>query len=467
MGSGACHPLLVALAAGLVSLASVEASAQSASERHRNWATEAVRKAMPSVVSISSEKKAASTSRWPFSPEENARPRVSGMGTGVIVDPRGYIITNQHVVDKVQGIEVAWKDGTNQVTWPARLIQQDTKLDVAVLKVDAGRPLPAITIATSSDLMVGEDVITIGNAFGYDGTVGNGIIGALGRDVTLADDQVYHNLIQTNAPINPGNSGGPLINRDGELIGINVATRAGAQGIGFALPIDDVKRVATELMSTRRLTGTWHGLGGVETALPNSAQRGVILTDVPSGSPAELAGAQVGDRIVKIGDLPISNTLDVERALLDSRAGQKQELIVSRNGQDVTLAMEMQPQPRSVPDAGGDQLWRTLGLRMTPVQSEYVAGVSNKLRGGLYIHAVSANSPAARAQIQKGDILVGMSVGNRDWETIHPNNVLYVVKQSEQARNSNIRFYVVRRNALQQGELPMTTAGNVANATTR
>lgn len=422
---------------------------------------------MPSVVSISSEKKAASTSRWPFSPEENSRPRVSGMGTGVIVDPRGYIVTNQHVVDKVQGIEVAWKDGSNSVTWPARLIQQDAKLDVAVLKVDAGRPLPSITIGTSSDLMVGEDVITIGNAFGYDGTVGNGIVGALGRDVTLADDQVYHNLIQTNAPINPGNSGGPLINRDGELVGINVATRAGAQGIGFALPIDDVKRSVAELMSTRRLSGTWHGLGGVETPLGDTGQRALTLTDVPSGSPAELAGAQVGDRIVRIDNLAITNALDVERALLDARTGQRQELVVNRNGQDVTLSMEMQPLPRGVPEAGGDSLWRTLGLRITPVQSEYVAGVSNKLRGGLYVHAVSANSPAARAQIQKGDILVGMSVGNRDWETIHPNNVLYVVKQSEQARNSTIRFFYVRRNALQQGELPMSTAGTVANAATR
>ncbi|MFO0959882.1 MAG: trypsin-like peptidase domain-containing protein [Isosphaeraceae bacterium] len=456
---------MVALAVGLVGFASAEGRAQS-SQRHRNWATDAVQKAMPSVVSISSEKKAASTSRWPFSAEENSRPRVSGMGTGVIVDPRGYILTNQHVVDKVQGIEVAWKDGANQVTWPARLIQQDNKLDIAVLKVEAGRPLPAITIGTSSDLMVGEDVITIGNAFGYDGTVGNGIIGALGRDVVLADDQGYHNLIQTNAPINPGNSGGPLINRDGELIGINVATRAGAQGIGFALPIDDVKRVATELMSTRRLAGTWHGLSAVETALPNSAQRGVILTDIPSGSPAEVAGAQVGDRVVRIDHLPITNTLDIERALLDARAGQRQELIVSRNGQELPLSMEVQAVPRGGAEMG-DQLWKTLGLKMTPVQSEYVSAVSNKLRGGLYVHAVSANSPAARAQIQKGDILVGMSVGNRDWETIHPNNVLYVVKQSEQSRNSTIRFYVVRRNALQQGELPMSTAGPVANAATR
>ncbi len=202
---------------------------------------EAVQKVQPSVVSISSEKKAASTSRWPFTAEESQRPRVSGMGTGVILDDRGYILTNHHVVDKVQGIEVHLMDGA---IYPARLLQYDEAMDLAMLKVEAGRSLPAIAIGTSSDLMVGEDVITIGNAFGYENTVSVGIISALKRNVTLSDEQVYRNLIQTDACINPGNSGGPLINIEGELIGINVAVRAGAQGIGFALPIDDVKAVA-------------------------------------------------------------------------------------------------------------------------------------------------------------------------------------------------------------------------------
>ncbi len=179
------------------------------------------------------------------------------MGTGVILDGRGYILTNQHVVDRVQGIEVLLSDGTS---YPARVVQQDPSMDIALLKIDAGRPLPAIRIGTSSDLMVGETVITIGNAFGYENTVSVGIISALNRNVTLSDDQVYRNLIQTDACINPGNSGGPLVNIDGELIGINVAVRAGAQGIGFALPIDDVKTVALEMMSTRRLAATWHGI---------------------------------------------------------------------------------------------------------------------------------------------------------------------------------------------------------------
>ena len=256
---------LVVTALGLLS-----DGTRAGSDSRRTAVVEAVEKVQRCVVSISSEKKAASHSRWPFSAEENQHPRVSGMGSGVLIDGRGYILTNHHVVDKVQGIEVQLFDGT---TYPARVLQYDPIMDLAVLKVDADRPLAAIEIGTSSDLMVGETVITIGNAFGYENTVSVGIISALHRDVTLSDDQVYRNLVQTDACINPGNSGGPLINVDGQLIGINVAVRAGAQGIGFALPIDEVKRVATEMLSTRRLVSTWHGLVASEQRKGNKRRR--------------------------------------------------------------------------------------------------------------------------------------------------------------------------------------------------
>ncbi len=218
------------------------AVAGTGSASRRTAVVEAVEKVQPCVVSISSEKMAASHSRWPLSPEENQRPRVSGMGSGVLIDGRGYILTNHHVVDKVQGIIVQLADGTS---YAARVLQFDPVMDVAVLKIDPERTLAAIELGTSSDLMVGETVITIGNAFGYENTVSVGIISALHRDVTLSDDQVYRNLIQTDACINPGNSGGPLINVNGELIGINVAVRAGAQGIGFALPIEVERKRAS------------------------------------------------------------------------------------------------------------------------------------------------------------------------------------------------------------------------------
>ena len=249
----------------------------------------------------------------------------AGWGAAFWSIGRGYILTNHHVVDKVQGIVVQLFDGT---TYPARVLQFDPVMDLAILKVDADHSLAAIKIGTSSDLMVGETVITIGNAFGYENTVSVGIVSALHRDVTLSDEQVYRNLIQTDACINPGNSGGPLINVDGELIGINVAVRAGAQGIGFALPIDEVKRVATEMLSTRRLASTWHGL--VASEQRHGTKRGVVVSEVQPGSPAEASGFKPGDELVRVGDLAIANALDLERGMLDVRPGHPATVTIRR-----------------------------------------------------------------------------------------------------------------------------------------
>jgi serine protease Do len=424
----------------------------------RNQMTEAIGRAMPSVVNISSEKKAASSSRWPFSTEESQRPRVSGMGSGVIIDGRGYILTNHHVVEKVQGIEVHLTDGTNL---PARVIQSDKEMDLAILKVDAGRPLVPMTIGTSSDLMLGERVIAIGNAFGYESTISEGVVAQIKRNVTLADDQVYRNLIQVTAAINPGNSGGPLINIDGELIGINVATRSGAQLIGFALPIDDVKRVTTEMMSTRRLALKWHGMVAGESS-PGDVRR-VVLSEVQSNSPAEAAGFRPGDQVVRIGDLAVTNSLDIERALLDAQPGSPTRVLLRRNGKDQELPIDVRPVGRAAaappanPDAS-NVVWRTLGLKVTPVDSGYVSAASPQLHGGLYIESVIPDSPAGRASIQRGDILVGLNSGTRNLETIRTDNVLYVLKQPEVAHSQVLPYFIVRSNTLLQGSMSLAEA---------
>ena len=422
---------------------------RASSATRRTPVVEAVQKVQASVVSISSEKKAASTSRWPFSAEENARPRVSGMGTGVILDGRGYILTNHHVVDKVAGIEVHLADGTS---YPARVLQHDEGMDLAMLKVEAGRLLPAVSIGASADLMVGESVITIGNAFGYENTVSVGIISALKRNVTLSDDQIYRNLIQTDACINPGNSGGPLINIDGELIGINVAVRAGAQGIGFALPIDDVKKVAVEMMSTRRLASLWHGL--VADELLQSKGRTVVLSDVQPGSPAEVAGFKPGDQVMRVGDLRIATPLDIERGLLDAAPGRPTRVHIARAGKEQDLPIDVKPVPRISADAA-DQVWKVLGLKTTPVTPEYVVSASPKLRGGLFVQAVSPGSVGDQAHIQKGDILVGMNAGTRHWETIRPDNILFILRQPETTQLQAVQFYIVRRNGIHQGVMSL------------
>jgi serine protease Do len=381
---------------------------------------------------------------------------VSGMGTGVVLDERGFVLTNQHVVDKVNDIRVYLADGAS---YPARVLQEDRGMDLALLKVDAGRPLAAIAIGTSSDLMIGETVITIGNAFGYENTTSTGIISWIGRDVTLSDDQVYRNLIQTDAGINPGNSGGPLINIDGELIGINVATRAGAQGIGFALPIDDVKPVAAEMLSTRRLVGTWHGLVAAERVI--DGVRSVVVSSIESGSPAEEAGLKPGDQLIRANNLAVTNPIDLERALIDSVQGKPAALVVDRGGDRRELSLSLRAISRtstasnSSPDPE-DQVWRLLGLKTQQVSQEYVAVASPKLRGGLYVREILPGSLADQAAIRPGDILVGMHVGDRHLETIRPDNIMYILGQAESAGSQAVPYYIVRQNVLHQGTLSLS-----------
>src|SRR5690606_20223067 len=208
------------------------APALAVSETRQPPTVRAVERARYGTVNIHSEKRARQSDSLFSNSKEN---KINGMGTGLVIDERGYIVTNHHVVKGVDSLRVTLADGAS---YPARIISYDSKHDLAVIKIHPPRPLRVIPMRTSSDLMLGEDVLAIGNAFGYEHTVTRGIISSLSRDVEVNDEQSYENLIQIDAAINPGNSGGPLLNRDGDVIGINVAIRAGAQKIGFAIPID-------------------------------------------------------------------------------------------------------------------------------------------------------------------------------------------------------------------------------------
>ena len=453
--------LIATCVAGGLTPLPAQASAR-VSPARKTAVVEAVARIQPAVVSIASEKLSASNARWPFSPEESTRSRVSGMGTGVVLDRRGFIITNHHVVDRVEGIEVRLNDGAG-TTLPARVIQSDPVMDLAILKVDSPRPLTEAVIGTSSDLMVGEDVITVGNAFGYENTVSVGIISALGRNVTLSDDQVYRNLIQTDACINPGNSGGPLVNIRGELVGINVAVRAGAQGIGFALPIDDVLRSAAEMLSTRRLAATWHGLA--TESRPDGEGVRLVVSQVQSTSPGEKAGIKPGDQIVKVGELETRNPLDLERALLESQTEVPVPVVVKREGAEVSVQLAVRALSRAQPDAG-DQIWWLLGVKTRPVSAATVSPVSRELHGGLYVSDVLPGSSADRASIQPGDILIGLSVGERHWETILPDNVLHILRQPEVSGAQQLTYYIVRSNSLYRGSITILNT-QAANGTMR
>ena len=236
------------------------------------------------------------TVRLEDSPRTNDMKQVNGMGTGVIIDPRGYILTNYHVVQDVKQIQVTTSDREKTV---GKLIAHDPETDLALLKIDLDRNFPTIPIGTSSDLMLAETVAAVGNAYGYEHTVTVGIISQLGRTVQVNDDQIYRNLIQTDAPINPGNSGGPLLNLDGVMIGINVAVRIGAQGIAFAIPANDAMEVASKLMKQHVVETTGLQNGFQVTTVFDNHKPSLQVKSVDPKSPAGRAGIAKGDRIKK------------------------------------------------------------------------------------------------------------------------------------------------------------------------
>ena len=240
--------------------------------------------------------------------------------------------------------------------------------DLAVIKIDAANPLSVMPIGTSSDLMPGETVIAVGNAYGYEHTVTRGIVSALHRAVQVSDAQSYDNLIQTDASINPGNSGGPLLNIDGEMIGINVAVRAGAQGIGFAIPADKVVAVATSLLASCNVTRTRIGLVSSNDAA--GSQQGMTVGAVEASSPAAEAGLIAGDVITSVEDVEVRRPLDFQRAMLDRKPGQQVHLAVRRGRDLLALRLTLGDAAAEAAKTDSQPAWDLLGVELKPIPPE-------------------------------------------------------------------------------------------------
>ena len=405
----------------------------------------AIKSARPSVVNISGEKIIASQSNSQVGHPDDGR-RVNGMGTGVVIDPRGYIITNHHVVNGVHKIRVSLADGKE---CSAKLIQRDEDTDLAIIKIDSPDPLPVIRIGRSSDLMLGEAVVAIGNAYGYPGTVTTGIISELHRPVQVSDAQFYNDLIQTDASINPGNSGGPLLNIDGEMIGINVAVRAGAQGIGFAIPVDQVLEVVADLLVATGKETTWHGLHLSDTEEKIEA----VVGSVAEGSPAAESGLQSGDVVIDVDDMKIERALDFHRAMLERSPGEKVALMVLRDDESVAVEMELAPAPTAGQPKVSSDVWNVLGLRLSPIpEDEFNERFQTIYRGGLTVKALRPRSPAESRGIRSGDVLVGMHT----YETVTLNHVAYILRQPDFNEHNPLRFLVIRDGRLYEGYLPIS-----------
>jgi serine protease Do len=429
----------------------------------------AIQRIVPATVNIHSEKRARTGDAL-----NPAGKKVNGMGTGIVVDERGYIVTNYHVVQDVDSLQVTLHDNS---TYPARVVSFDSREDLAIIKIQAPHDLPLMPLGTSSDLMLGEDVLAIGNAYGYPHTVTRGIVSAMGRDVEVNDEQAYRNLIQIDAAINPGNSGGPLINNDGEVIGINVAIRAGAQKIGFAIPIDDARRTIARLLDIERLNSNFHGLTSHDEK--RGASRRLIVDGVLPNSPAAAAGLQPGDILVQAGSVPVVDGADLERALLGRNVGDSVSLTVQRgsdkeqltlqvaklNGQrsvagrqtvqtvpSVTAAKPVSPPTTPVSlSSTGDKAWDVIGLKLAKMPNANGAFDGQSYRGGMLVSEVRSGSPAAQNGIRTGDVLVGLHV----WETVNQENVDYVLKHPQIRTFSPLKFYILREKETLYGHFQL------------
>lgn len=300
-----------------------------------------VKRIRPAVVSITSITPGRETFFGVMPPQE-------GQGSGVIVTPEGRILTNSHVVAGSAEIRVRLSSGREL---PGRLVGLDRQTDMAVVQVNA-TGLPTAPLGDSTALQVGESVIAIGNPLGFQSTVTTGVVSALNRTLQPEPDILLEDLIQTDAAINPGNSGGPLVNARGEVVGINTLIIATAQGLGFSIPVNTAQRVAAELVERGQVARGWLGVGTVPVTpelaahLGLSVERGIVITGVLPGSPAERAGLQPGDVLLQADEQPLEGP-DALRAFVQKRRpGERVALELMRDSRRETITVTLGQTPR-------------------------------------------------------------------------------------------------------------------------
>ena len=402
---------------------------QTDSSRRITPLVKAVANARPAVVNLRG-KKTLRTNSNAGTPTQAVR-QVNGMGTGVIIDPSGYILTNFHVVEDVQRIQVTLANGDTTV---GQLIAHDNKTDLALIKIDAGTQLPTIPLGTSTDVMLAETVAALGNAYGYEDTVTRGIISEIGRTVQVSDDQIYHNLLQTDASINPGNSGGPLINLDGEMIGINVAVRVGAQGIAFAIPVNDAMEVAAGFLN--QITQRELGHGIVASTVYKDNVPSTRIQSIQDLSAADRAGLKYGDVVMEVNGKPCRRAVDLHRLMLDRVSGDKLKLEIERDNEVQTISLQF-----GANEATGDRsIWTRFGVKVTPVGRDVIGTRHTNYSKGLRIDKVRPGGPADEEGLRRGDVLVTMD----GWKTESIDNLKYVLKQENVRQGSETIFYIIR-----------------------
>ena len=392
-------------------------------EGHSSFALLA-RRAAPGVVNVHTSKTVVRSPVRPPFPGLFGNPfgrysaptarevRVPSLGTGFIISADGYIVTNNHVVDGVDTIDVMFSDGSEA---SAAIVGQDPKTDLALIRVANRQDLHALPLGDSDAILPGDWVIAIGNPFGLGQTVTVGIVSAKGRDIGQAP---YDDLIQTDAAINPGNSGGPLLNTAGEVIGINTLISPDANTIGFALPINLAKEIVPQLQASGRVIRGFLGVkvqpltAEIAAVFGLPGREGALIRHVEPGGPAESGGLRRGDVIVGYRGQRVRRIRDLPRAVSRTAVGSEVDVEIIREGSPHTVTVRI----AELPDPELARL-RAMAARQTPTfglrVEDPVLGVRQRLgmdaRGGVVIAAVDPNSGAAQAGLQPGDALLELN----------------------------------------------------------
>src|SRR5262249_37808127 len=332
------------------------------------------------------------------------------LGSGFVISPDGHVLTNNHVVDEASQIRVKLSDGREL---DAKVVGRDAKTDLALLKIEASG-LPVVPLGDSAQLQVGEPVMAIGNPFGLEQTVTTGIVSATGR---VIGNGPYDDFIQTDASINPGNSGGPLINTQGQAVGINTAIfsrSGGSVGIGFAIPVNVAKPVVTQLAATGHIVRGWLGVGiqpvtaDLARGFHLSGHEGALVASVVDGSPADKAGVKAGDVIVEYDGRKVAGADGRPRPVAQPAVGRSVPWTVGRDGKPVALTATVgrlaeNEQAEATPD---NQAKPTLGLALEPLTPELASELGVAAKRGVVVRGVEGDGPAANAGLRTGDVIV-------------------------------------------------------------
>lgn len=429
----------------------------------------AVSKAVtPAVVNIAATRNGGKgeESRFPFqdplfkrffgddlfrSPDKPEKRKSEGLGSGVIIDPNGLIVTNYHVIENADEIVVLLADKRE---FPGEIVGTDSKSDLALIRIKADN-LPTIPWGDSSKLQVGEYVLAIGSPFGFTQTVTMGIVSAIGRaDIGLTN---YEDFIQTDAAINPGNSGGAMVNVQGELVGINTAifTRSGGyMGIGFAIPSNMVHSVVGSLAEKGEVVRGWLGVA-IQEVTASLAQgfgleeaKGVLISEVMSGSPAEKAGFNRGDVIVAFGNEAITDTKQLRNVVADTAVGEQIPVRIIRNKKELTLEVMIEAQPKDLfvrrqSDSSREERSSTLlsGIEVRNLSETLIRQFNlDEKAQGVVVIAVEPESLAGEAGIQEGDLIMEVN------RILVHNIADYETSLSKSEKSEAILLLVGRKN---------------------